>query len=421
MRGRLRGRGGRTSRARPRAAARIAIVAGAALVTFGLFAPSAGANYARVDARAGCDRVVTWRASASVEGTDEQRTNERVLVDYRERGSDDVWSPAGPQGSFDAANDFSFSGSFDLPDGVDAVEVRVRPVARWGPGQDGDEPGGPRFAITEVPAGCQGQPLAATQQLDCARGAVVVEARNVGGAPLDAEVVVDRVVARELQIGAGSSAELVVPVLPGRPTQIEVRGGQFVASDQLQGGECEVPGPTAVVLERCGAPAGRLVVLATGGGRRVEAAVQVRGSTVDRAEIPAGTTLQRTLEVPATAVAVEVTLDGQVAAAGLTGGCDGPVAGLLPCGTAGRASCDLTATRPTTPPPPPPPPPPLQIDGGPLLPHTGPAQRAIGLLLGGALVLVGGVSLAARDRRRPVRSLLAEAIAPYRQPWWDES
>jgi LPXTG-motif cell wall-anchored protein len=356
-----------------------------------------------------------------VEGTAEERTNERVAVQYRPRGSDGAWRAAGPEGSFTPDNDHSFSGSFELPDGVDAVELQVVALVPWGPGRDGDEPGAPRFATAEVPRECEDRPLAASQRLDCATGAVGVRARNVGSGTLTAEVVVDRVVVRQLTITSGASAELVVPVLVGRPTPIEVRSGGFVASEQVHGADCEVEGPTAVVVERCGAPLGRLVVLATGAGAPVDAEVGVRGTTVATATIEPGTVLQRTLEVPSTALPVEVRLDGQVAAAGLTGGCDGPVAGLLGCGTSGRPACDLSATRPTTPPPPPPPPPPLQIEGaGPTLPHTGPAQRAIGLLLGGALLLGGGVVLAARDRGRPAPSALGAALEPYRQRWWDD-
>ena len=115
-------------------------------------------------------------------------------------------------------------------------------------------------------------------------------------------------------------------------------------------------------------------------------------------------------------------LDGDVAATGVIGGCDGPVAGLLSCGTPGWPDCDLSATAPTGPGPPSGQPPPLQIDGGaPVLPRTGPAQRAAGLLLGAALLLGGGVALSARDRRRPRPSVIGAALEPYRQRWWDDA
>jgi LPXTG-motif cell wall-anchored protein len=421
MLGRRRGRGRRAATGRPRAAARVAMALGAVLVVLAVVAPAAGANYARLEATAGCDRVVTWRATASVEGSAADRTNDRVAVEFRPTGTDGAWRAAGPEGSFTEGDDFSFTGAFDLPEGVDEVELRVTALVPWGPDRDGASPGAPRFATAAVPSACQGQPLAASQQLDCATGGVTVQARNVGTAALVAEVVVDRNVVRELEVPPGGEATLVVPVLAGRATPVEVRAGSFVASAQVHGADCTVEGPTAVVVERCGAPLGRLVVLATGADRAVNAQVVVRGTTVDEASIEPGTVLQRTLEVPATSLPVEVRLDGQVAAAGRTGGCDGPVAGLLGCGTAGRPACDLSATRPTTPPTPPAPPPPLQIDtGGAGLPRTGPAQRALGLLLGGVLLLGGGAALAARDRRRPAPSVLGAALEPYRQRWWDE-
>jgi LPXTG-motif cell wall-anchored protein len=388
-----------------------------------LLAPAAGANYARIEARAGCDRAVVWRASASVEGGPQERTNERVAVEYRPSGADDdEWRPAGPIGRFDEQDGYSFTGSFNLPSGVDAAEVRVTPLVKWGPERDGDPPGEPRFATVEVPADCATHPLAATQELDCATGSVAIRLRNVGDQPLDAEVGSDRIVTREISLGPGAEQTLAVPVLVDRETRIQVRSGTFVASDQVHAVDCSPGAPAAVVVERCTAPLGRLVVLATGGAESVTATISVRGSTVDTIPIAAGTSLQRTLEVPAESLPVEVRIDGTVAAAGAVGGCDGPVAGLLSCGTAGRPACDLSATQPAPPGPPPELIPPLQIDhGAPVLPRTGPAQRAVGISLAGLLLLGGGMALAARDRRRPTVSALSTALAPYRQRWWDES
>lgn len=385
-----------------------------------MVAPGASANYGRIAASTGCDRTVSWQASSSTEGSDAERTNQRVQVQYREVGTD-AWTDAGPVGSFTAANGFTFSGSFPLPGGVDAVELRVQPLAPWGPDADGAAPGTPRFATTSVPEACDRSPLAATAEPDCGRGAVVVRARNVGDRRLEAEVLVDRVVSRTLELDPGGATELTVPVLAGRSTDVEVRSGELIAARLDAGAACASQGAGAVVNERCNEP-GRLVVLAGGGPEPAALEVRVRGTTVDRAEVRAGDVLQRTLEVPAQELPVEVLLDGQPAAAGLVGGCTGPVAGLLGCGTAGRPPCDLRATRPAPPPAPPPPPPPLTAEqGGPALPRTGPGQRAIALLLGGVLFLAGGTTLAARDRRAPAASLLEESVASYRQPWWDES
>lgn len=405
-------------RRRARTRARLAVAFGLVVMAIAVLSPPAGANYARIEATAACDRTVTWRASASTEGTDDERTNNSVVVDYRALSGDDRWRSAGPEGEFTEANGFRFDGSFVLPDEVDQVEVRVRARSKWGPEEDGDEPGEPRFAKVGVPEECAGKPLVATQRLDCASGSVAVRATNAGAAPLTAEVVVDRVTTRTMALDPGSSQELIVPILVGRATPVSVRAGDFVASERVQGATCEVPGPSAVVVERCGATAGRLMVLATGGDDAVGAEIVVRSVTVDSARIDPGATLRRTLDVPPGALPVEVQLGGQVAAAGLTGGCDGPVAGLLSCGTSGRGECDLAATRPA----PPPPPPPLVIESeGPALPRTGPGERAALLLVGGALIAGGGLSISARERRRPFPSPIASALAPYRQHWWDDS
>ena len=304
---------------------------------------------------------MSWTASASVEGDDADRTNGRVVVEYRPdadtgadgnaagAGSGEDWTPAGPEGSFSQQNDFEFSGSFELPDGVDAAQLRVRPLERWGDAGDGDEPGAPRFASTRIPEECRDQPLTAALELDCATGSVTALARNVGERPLTAEVRADRVEVRSLQLAPGEVAELIVPVLVGNPTRIEVRSEDFVAAERVLAGDCRLPGPTAVVVERCGAPTGRLVVLAATDRSPIGVEVSVRGSVVDRSPLQPGTVLQRTLAVPDAALPVEVVLDGDVAATGVTGGCDGPVAGLLSCGTSGWPDCDLSATVPTDP------------------------------------------------------------------------
>ncbi len=418
MRSRRRGRRDEAVGRRARVGARLAVAFGLVVMAIAAISPPAGANYARIEATAACDRTVSWRASASTEGTDDERTNNSVVVDYRATTDDDRWRSAGPEGAFSESNDFRFDGSFVLPDGVDQVEVRVRARSRWGAHEDGDEPGEPRFAKVGVPEECAGRPLVATQRLDCASGSVAVRATNAGESPLTAEVVVDRVTVRTMALEPGTSQDLLVPILVGRPTPISVRADEFVASERVHGADCEVPGPSAVVVERCGAAAGRLMVLATGGDEAVGVDIVVRSVTVDSARVSPDSTLQRTLDVPPGALPVEVQLGGQVAAAGNAGGCDGPVAGLLSCGTGGRGACDLAATRPA----PPPPPPPLVIESGdPTLPRTGPGERAALLLLGGALIAGGGLSISARERRRPAPAPISSALAPYRQRWWDDS
>ena len=228
---RTRRRGRRRATGPVRLGARIAVVAGVLLVVVSALAPPAGANFPRIEATVGCDRVVTWRASASGEGSDEQRTNTRVVVEYR-ADADQPWRAAGQPGAFLPEDDFAFGGSFDLPEGTDGVQLRVRTLVAWGSGQQGDPAGDERFATAELPGGCERAPLTVAQQLDCDAGAVTVRTEDVGDRAATASVLVDRVEARRLEIAAGGSAELVVPVLAGRATRIAVRVGDDVLSDE---------------------------------------------------------------------------------------------------------------------------------------------------------------------------------------------
>jgi hypothetical protein len=421
MSGRRR-RARRSNRAGTTIVARLAIVVGLLVMVFGVVAPAVGANYARIQATAGCDGAVSWQASASTEGTAEERTNERVLVEYRAlgdgSGTSGGWAAAGPVGSFDPDGDFRFSGTFTLPPDAAGAELRVTPQVAWGPDRDGDAPGDPRFARVEIPASCEDLPLAVAQQLDCDDGVVQVSVRNVGDAATEAELTVDGAVVRTLDLAAGADTLVTVPILDARATQVVVRAGELVASDQVHGADCEVRGPAAVVLERCGVATPQAVVLARGGSAETVVQLRVQGAIVHRSNVAPGATLQRTLELPEGESEVEVTLDGEQAAVGDVGGCDGPIAGLLSCGTAGRPSCAASSAAPPPVEAPPPPPPSLTIELEDL-PRTGPWERALVLLLGGALLGGGGLALAARDRSRVRPSELAAVLAPYRQRWWD--
>ena len=242
--------------------------------------------------------------------------------------------------------------------------------------------------------------------------------RNVGDADTEAELTVDGAVVRTLELAADGDALITVPVLDARATQIVVRSGELIASDQVHGTDCEERGPAAIVLERCGIATPMAVVLATAPDAQSVVQLRVAGAIVHRSDLAPGSTFQRTLELPAGGSEVEVTLDGEQAAVGTVGGCDGPIAGLLSCGTAGRTACTASSTAPPVVETPPPPPPSLTIELEDL-PRTGPWERALALLLGGALIGGGGVALAARDRSRPRPSQLAAVLAPYRQRWWD--
>jgi len=232
------------------------VLAGLAIVLFGLAAPPVGANYGRVSARITCDRTVTWTASASSEGSDEDRTNRRVLVERRAtRGQEPLeeWTPAGPEGSFDPAGGFEFSGSFRLPEGADSVDLRVTPLEPWGTRADGDPPGAPRFSRAELPEGCDQQPVVATVTGDCAAGGALVELRNTGEHPHAATVASDGVPVREVRLEPAGTAELIVPLLEGRPSDVRVSSGDFVVAEATVEPDCGLDGPAAVVLERCAA------------------------------------------------------------------------------------------------------------------------------------------------------------------------
>ena len=401
--------------------ARVCVVVGVACVLFALVAPSAGAAYARLSAEAGCDRVVEWSASASNEGTEDERTNTDVVVEYRGTGDDkESWIATG-RGVFEPDNDFSFGGSFELPDDADAVELRVSPRADWGPGADGDAPGEPRFATAAVPEACATQSLDLDVREDCASGGAQVELTNLGSDAETAEVVVDRVAVRRLTLEGRASESLLVPLLDGRDTRIEVRNGDVELADRTFRGECDRVGPSAVVIERCSAR--QAVVLAgTDDGDTHTVQTRVDGVIVNRSEVTSARELQRTLELPSDgAVDVEIDIDGTVVAEGPVGGCDAPVAGLVHCGGSDRPVCGAVAGASEVPAPPPPPES-LNIEvTDSALPLTGPWERGIVLALGGVLLVAGGLAVLGHERRRPRPSVVADSLAPYRQRWWNDS
>ncbi len=411
-----------TPGARRRWGARLCVLAGVACVLFAVVAPGAGATYGRLSADAGCDRVVEWTASASEDGTDAERSNSDVVVERREPGSgDDGWEPTG-QGSFGPDDDFVFSGSFSLPDGSDRAELRVVPRADWG---DGSPPGEPRVATASVPEVCAQQDLDLDLQEDCAAGGVRVDVVNMGSEPAAADVLVDRVEVRRLDVEPGGSAQLLVPLLDRRPTLVEVRNGDIELADRTFRSACDRSGPSAVVLERCDAH--HLVVMANTDDATTRI-VQTRldGVIVNRSEMTSDRELQRTIELPgrpgqeASGSDIEIDIDGTVVATGSAGGCDGPVAGLVHCGGADRPDCAASAAD-TEVPAPPPPPESLNIEIlDAELPMTGPWERGIVLALGGLLLVGGGLALLGRERGLPRPTPIADALAPYRQRWWDQ-
>ena len=399
---------------------RAAVVLGLSCIAIGVIAPPAGANYGRIAAEARCDRTVTWTASASTEGNDDERINEKVAVEYRPAGSQDSWTMIEPGGSFDRADAFTFDGSFPLPAGVDEVEVRVSPQVRWGADRDGAEPGSPRYTTAAVPDGCAEDPLVATLTPDCDGGGVSVVAQNLGTAPTTVSVSVDQILVRDVPLAAGATASVIVPVLEGTSVAVRVTSGSFVVAQRELRPDCSIPGPAASITERCGIR--QAVVLARSGAtatRPVE--ITVDDAVVHRAEVRADEVLQRTIELPATgAVDIVVSVGGTTVSRGTIGGCTGLVTGAVSCGSGGRPSCNASAAPPTTvveAPPPPPPPLVIELTDG-TLAVTGPWQRTMALLAGGALLAAGGAALVLEQRRRPRPSQLAAVVAPYRQRWW---
>jgi len=389
--------------------ARAAVLVGQVLVGAAVFASPAGANYARIDATVGCDRTVDWTASASTDGDAEERTNPRVLVEWRPvDAGDDAWESAGPAGRFEAGNDFSFTGRVELPDGVDEVDLRVQPDAPWG---DGAETGAPRFSRAAVPAVCDEVAVAVRFDADCSSGTASVDLRALDDDTWDVAVAVDRVVVRDLEVDSAGTV-LVVPVLSGRSTGIRVTADDLVLADRAVGGNCDADAPMAVVLERCGP--GDAVVQAFAPAE-AELRVRAEGTIVTTATLGSGT-VQRTLDLPSTEVGIEVEIDGETAAAGPVGGCDGPIAGLTACG-GDRAPCshvgDDAAANDPGPPPPPPPTQQIELDPAEGLARTGPWERALTLALGGLLLAGGGLVLSSGHRRTAGPGPLASVLRPY--------
>lgn len=411
-----------------------ALIIGIVCLGLGSIAPAAGADNARIAAEARCDRVVSWVVQSvadtvggradSVAEANRVRTNEAVEVSYRpaksEPGSGGQSWMTVETSALTASNDFTFSGSFHLPDSVDSVEVRVLPKADWA---DGSKAGSPRFAVATVPGECAKFPVVAVVTPNCGSGGAVVDLQNVGSKDLEMDVTVDGVAVRKVQLAASVESSLVVPILAGTSSVIRVNAGDFVVAQRKVHADCSVVGPAASILERC--PTHQAVVSAALNGDKSDspkgAAFEIRaaGTIVHKGELTAGKIFQRTLDLPTDGpVRIEVQIDSRTAAVGEVGSCTGPVAGAISCGGEGQTACAVEPPKPDLGPPPPPPPP-LAIElGSGSLPVTGPWQRALVLLFGGALLSVGGLALVADQRRRPRPSLLAASVDGYRRQWW---
>ncbi len=431
---------------------RAALVIGIVCLGLGVITPPAGADNARISAEARCDRVVSWvvQAAADTSGgkadssssADRVRTNDSIEVSYRPAASgafggsgdsdgagDGKWT-AVETSALNAANGFTFSGSFPLPESVDSVELRVQARTAWA---DGSKAGSPKYAVARVPEECTTMPAVAVITPTCEAGGAVVQMSNAGDKEMSLELNVDRVTVRTVEVAAGSGTELVVPILAGTPSVIRVNAGDFVVAQRKVDADCTNGEAAAVILERC--PGNQAVVSAlrgtesggvgggsgttAGGSQAKSIEIRTAGTIVHKGDLSTDGVFRRTLELPGDGpVTVEVKIDGRTAAIGQVGSCEGPIAGAVSCGGLGQVACSVEPDETTIEAPPPPPPPlTIELDGN-GLPVTGPWQRAVALLLGGALLSIGGVTVIADQRRRPRPSLLAASVDDYRRQWW---
>lgn len=432
---------------------RVALIVGVVCLGLGVVTPPAGADNARIAAEARCDRVVSWvvQAVADTSGgkadtqaeADRVRTNDSVEVSYRPAKStsksDAGWIPV-KTSALNTANDFTFSGSFPLPDSVDSVELRVLPKVAWA---DGSKAGSPKFAVATVPTACASIPAVAVITPDCKAGGAVVNMRNAGDDMMEQDLSVDGVVVRSVKLGANADEQVTVPILAGTSSVIRVNAGDFVVAQRKVDSGCDRSDSSAVVLERCsvhqavvsarlgegsdktgdaagdgsGAGGSGDGSGAGGGGDAVE--IRAAGTIVHKAKLTSGKVFQRTLDLPSDGPTdLEVTIGGRTAAIGSVGSCDGPIVGAVSCGGKGQPACVAKPKEPELEVPPIPPPPlTIEFDSN-GLPVTGPWERAIALLFGGALLSVGGLVIIGDQRRRPKPSLVAESVAAYQRQWW---
>lgn len=395
-----------------------AIAVGVLLALLAAFAPAAGASFAQIRAEVGCDRQVRWSASAGTEGTDVDRTHDAVRVERRY--GDGPWEPVGPDVSFDPANRFTAQGSFALPEDVDAVALRVQPTGPWA---SGSPPGDARYGEARLPDACAAAPIAVTRRFDCDVEGLVIVARSLAEHPLPLDVRIDDSVVHSAELAAGSTSEVVLPLLGGSESRLGVDSGEVRLVDDVIRSECDPRTErTAVgVLRRCTPGTG--VLTARGGVAESRVDVLVGGELVARESLPAEAALRRVFSVADPSAPIEVSVDGQRAALGPLGPCDSPVAGVLQCSGDGAGPCtdpvpldaaaaeqpgDRALTDPASS---------VGIES---LPSTGPLQRAVLLAAAALLLVVGGGAVVASDRSIREVSLLQSSVDQYRQRWWSD-
>jgi LysM repeat protein len=122
---------------------------------------SASACHPLIQAGANCDGTVAYTATAwnNDSATDETRTNTNVRIQYSTSGVDGPYIDVpSERGQFNKANDFSFSGSFELPDDLQRptqITVQAIAAAKWGSKAVLDEANQFSRTTIRVPANCE--------------------------------------------------------------------------------------------------------------------------------------------------------------------------------------------------------------------------------------------------------------------------
>lgn len=117
-------------------------------------AQAANAWYSVVSGSMACSGVVSWTATAWSGPTPASRENPEVYVWVSTDGGS-TYTQVGT-GAFDAADGYSFSGTWSNAGAATTVTLKVQEQVPW-PGDGGDTPGPPHYATVVPPSNCSGQ------------------------------------------------------------------------------------------------------------------------------------------------------------------------------------------------------------------------------------------------------------------------
>ena len=141
---------------KPRVGSRIALfIAGSLLAVAGAIMTTPGAasaHHAVLVSSVSCNGIVNWTAVAWMpnDGNPVDRENSDIIVYYQHNGAGPKYAVG--SGAFNADNDYTFSGQFTYPPGIDVIFVTVEAVGDWGNGQPG---GSTWYVLLSEPAPCQ--------------------------------------------------------------------------------------------------------------------------------------------------------------------------------------------------------------------------------------------------------------------------